>query len=170
MKLIAVVVISIDGRITKGNNGKVFLWSSKEDQRHFRKIKKNAKAIIYGRVSYENDKQAVSDDTRLIVHTRTPSEFTSSEQVTFTSKSPKEVLSILEGENHDEIFLFGGGKIYSMYLEARVVDELWLTLEPKIHGKGTNFIATQKPLDVRFELQSVTNLNKSTLLIKYKKI
>lgn len=168
MAVIAVLVSSLDGRLTKGTDSNV-TWSSMEDKDHFKKIKANAKAIIYGSTTYEVGKNGLHSDQRVIVHTRTPEKyFTDNPKITFTKAKPQEVVKMLQDEGFQDIFVLGGGKIYSMYLEDNVLNEIWITIEPKLFGNGVNFYETPSVQERNLELKELTKLNNNTILLKYK--
>lgn len=167
MAVIAVLVISIDGKLTKGDDPNVD-WTSQEDKNHFKKIKAQAKCIVYGSTTYEIGKSNLSPDQRILVHTRTPQNYNSDNQkVTFTDKSPADAVAMLKGEGYEDIYVLGGGKIYSMYIVEKAADQVWMTLEPKMFGKGVNFFETENVVEVDFKLIDVSNLNDNTLLLKY---
>ena len=65
------------------------------------------------------------------------------------------------------MFVVGGAHIATSFLKEQLVDELWLTIEPKIFGVGGNFVIEEK-LDIKLELLSSESVNKQgTLLTKY---
>jgi len=67
-----------------------------------------------------------------------------------------------------KILLGGGTKINSEFLKAGLVDEIHLTIEPKIFGAGQKFVDHYN-LDINLELIECTKMNeKGTLLLKYK--
>jgi dihydrofolate reductase len=68
------------------------------------------------------------------------------------------------------MLIVGGAQIATSFLRDGLIDELWLTIEPKIFGKGANFVIEEK-LDIGLELLSCTRANnQGTLITKYKVI
>jgi dihydrofolate reductase len=64
--------------------------------------------------------------------------------------------------------LVGGATINGLFLKHNLVDELFLTIEPKIFGSGKN-MTEGKLLNSKLQLKSVKKINKiGTLLLKYK--
>jgi dihydrofolate reductase len=64
--------------------------------------------------------------------------------------------------------IVGGAHIATSFLKDELIDELWLTLEPKIFGIGANFVIKEK-LDIRLKLISCTTANQQgTLMMKYR--
>jgi len=61
----------------------------------------------------------------------------------------------------------GGPHIATSFLKEQLIDELWLTLEPKIFGTGGNF-ATDVKLDINLHLLHYEKVNEQgTLITKY---
>jgi dihydrofolate reductase len=62
----------------------------------------------------------------------------------------------------------GGAQIATSFLKEELIDELWLTIEPKIFGSGKNFVADEK-LNIKLDLLSSEKVNeRGTLINKYK--
>lgn len=61
----------------------------------------------------------------------------------------------------------GGGHIATSFFKDELIDELWLTIEPRIFGRGENFV-TEEKLNINLTLISCEKLNdKGSLLTKY---
>jgi dihydrofolate reductase len=73
-------------------------------------------------------------------------------------------------ENEQTVLIVGGAQIATLFLKAKLIDELWLTLEPKIFGSGSGFVNDEK-LDIQLKLISCKQGNdQGTLITKYKVI
>src|SRR3989344_2196841 len=159
MKVIALIVQSINGRITKGSDEKVYQWTSGEDKEHLKKM------------TYKAFKKYIqlSPNTLRMVMTSQPEKYKDDiviGQLEFVNKSPKELVEKYEKKGYKELLLLGGSKIYSSFLEAGLLNELLITIEPVLFGTGTPFIESHK--HVSLKLVSIEKLNdKGTLLLKY---
>lgn len=173
MKVILVMVSSLDGKITKWDDGDSFVWTSKEDQAHFLSVVRKSKLIVMGSKTFEIAKPKPKKGVLRIVMTRSPSQYKNllvPGQLEFTNEDPKELVKRLEKQGFKELLLVGGGGFNTTFYKAGLVDELWLTLEPRIFGKG-KMIVDQTPIDIALTLESVKELNKQgTLLLKYTKV
>lgn len=172
MKLICIMVESIDGKTTKWGNQHVWQWTSKEDQTHFSKTIEQANLIIMGRKTFEAAKSTmkhVPSKLRVVI-TSEPEKFAQEQmpgQLEFTNEDPEILIKRLEQQGFTEALLVGGGNINSLFFQKRLVNEFWITIEPKLFGKGNSLVA-ESELDINFELLSVEKLNsQGTLLIKY---
>lgn len=172
MKLILVMVTSLDGRSTRGSETDNHTWTSPEDQKHFMDIIENAKLIIMGSKTYEPAKENMKHkEGRLrIIITRTPEKYENEKidgQLEFTNENPSDLIKRLENQGFTEGFLVGGAKTNTEFLRQGLVTELWQTLEPKILGTGNGIVEDEK-MDVSLKLLSSEKLNdKGTLLLKY---
>lgn len=173
MKIICVMAMSVDGRITAGDSGEVHLWTSREDKEHFSQMIEGAKVIILGSNTYQAYRGKINyrdSDKLRIVMTRDVTKFKEDEipgKLEFTDESAVDLVNRLR-KKYDKILLTGGGVINGLFFKENLVDELVLTVEPKIFGKGQPLISS-KLLDCRLELLSIEKLSeKGTLLLKYK--
>ncbi|MCQ2562659.1 MAG: dihydrofolate reductase family protein, partial [Alphaproteobacteria bacterium] len=63
--------------------------------------------------------------------------------------------------------LLGGGQTNYLFLKENMVDDLFLTIEPKMFGAGKHLNICKK-LDIQLQLVSCKVLNKTgTLLLHY---
>ena len=102
--------------------------------------------------------------------TRDPAVYVKS-QVTdmleFKNESPTELIEKYKKERHEQMLVVGGPHIGTAFLKEGLIDELWLTLEPKIFGAGDNLVSEEK-LDINLSLISIEKVNKrGTLITKY---
>jgi dihydrofolate reductase len=74
-------------------------------------------------------------------------------------------LTTLTGERL--LVVVGGPHIGTSFLKEQLIDELWLTFEPKIFGIGGNFVTDEK-LDINLRLIHYAKVNEQgTLITKY---
>ena len=170
MRVILVFVSTLDGKVTKWGNPMVRSWSSKSDQEYFSKIWEESALIVMGSNSFNADPLKPSTGHSLIVMTHQPASYRNFEapgQLEFTDESPSSLCSRLEKEGHNRMLLVGGPRIAASFFREKLVDELWLTIEPRIFGTGGNFVAEEK-LDVELQLISCNKVNEiGTLITKY---
>lgn len=171
MKIILAMVQSADGKITYGDSPNIHRWTSQEDQRHFAKLTKQAKLIVMGSKTYEAAKKMMkleSGKLRVIL-TRDPKKYadqTIAGQLEFTDETPQDLVTRLSNKGYTEMLLAGGGEINGLFFDAGLVNELLLTIEPRLLGAGKS-ITTQTNIS-SMKLLNVEKLNdQGTLLLKY---
>jgi len=61
--------------------------------------------------------------------------------------------------------LLGGAQIHTLFLQAGLVDELWITVEPSFTVEALHFLARQG--EFRLRLIEKASLSTTCLLLKY---
>ena len=175
MKLIAIAATSLDGFITRGNQtGTEF--TSKADKQWFAETLKSFSIKILGRKTFDVSRTHIlrsvqnRPDDRRIVLTRSPESYESdsqSDRLSFSAETPQQIIRRLHKSGHynARVAILGGGSVYSRFLNAGLLDEFWITLEPKLFGSGTPLLNNNT--DTHLKLKERINLAPSTLLLKY---
>lgn len=171
MKVTLLMVQSLDGCITRHDEEHIYTWTSPEDQTFFKKMIDAAKIIVMGSSTYTAAKEIIQKNPHKhrIVLTRDVKKYTQdhrSGQLEFSQESVTALLTRLSEEGHTEVLLVGGGIINTAFFQESLVDELYITIEPRLFGKGKRVIT--ESLDVQLHLLSIQQLNSSgTLLLHY---
>ncbi|MGA3007814.1 MAG: dihydrofolate reductase family protein [Opitutaceae bacterium] len=164
---------SLDGFITRhGEPGSGF--ASPEDQAHFHAALRAFDCSIMGRVTYRGTRDMggpLPASKRLrIVMTRTPADYAAQARLgslEFTDDAPEKIVAGLQARGYTRCVLLGGSQAHGLFFAARLVDELWLTVEPMLFGGGTPLLGIEA--DVRLELLGSEKLNAAgTLLLRYR--
>lgn len=172
MKVTAVMVSTINGRITRGDDPDITKWTSKEDGAHFRSMVAESTLIVMGSSTYEAARESMRhrEGKLRIVLTHTPEKYSQdviSGQLEFSNESPKELVQRLEQQGYQEMLLVGGGQTNAQFLKDGVLTDLFLTIEPKAFGKG-KLVLGEEDYFVNAHLASVKPLNEhGTLLMHY---
>jgi dihydrofolate reductase len=170
MKTILIFVSTLDGKVTKWGDPHIKLWSSHQDQDYYKKVWNDSLLIIMGSSTYDAEQFTPSSNHQLIVMTGHPDKYKNLEvpgQLEFTSDSPVEITTRFKRIGHTQMLVIGGPHIATSFLKEELIDELWLTLEPKIFGTGGNFVTDTK-LDINLSLINYEKVNEQgTLITKY---
>jgi dihydrofolate reductase len=172
MKFVLIAVVSLDGRITRpGQAGAGF--ASPEDQAWFKRALGEFDCSVMGRRTYatiRDDVLAAPEDARLrMVLTRDPRSHeadTRAGRLEFTQAHPVDLAKHLERRGRKRCALLGGGEVYRQFLDAGLVDALWLTLEPVLFGAGVRLV-DGAIAEKKFELAETRALSRDTLLLNY---
>lgn len=173
MKVTMVMLASVDGKTTKGNETNIYTWTSQEDQKRFFSLIEKNNLIIMGSSTYEASKPVIKlekEKLRIVLTRNLKNYFTETVrgQLEFSDETPEKLIGRLSTLGYKKALLVGGSIINGLFLKNNLVDELYLTIEPKIFGDGKNIIEEQL-LDKSLKLISIKKLNKAgTLLLKYK--
>jgi dihydrofolate reductase len=172
MKTILYMAQSLNGYIAKGNGDTAWIGSS--DKAMFKEMTTKASNVVMGRNTYDimQTEGAFPLPGRLnVVMTREarPSEA----NVLFTGMPPAEVLDYLRKQGYVETMVVGGGKIAKSFLEENLIDELYVTIEPIILGRGVSFLERdgfieEGDLEITLELLETIKLSDSEVQLHYK--
>jgi dihydrofolate reductase len=171
MRIILVFVSTLDGKITKWGDPKVSSWTSKEDKKHFRKTWNEAPLIVMGSNTFLAEKMGSLKDRLIVVMTQHASNYRDKEvggQLEFSDESPSQLVARFEKAKFRTMMVVGGAQLATSFLKAELIDEIWLTIEPRIFGKGGNFVIEEE-LDLELRLMSHEKVNpEGTLITRYK--
>lgn len=166
------MVMSVDGKITKWGNPDVSEWTSEKDKKHFFELRQQHNLIIMGKNTYLVAKPTMklSSERLRVVMTTNPHEFKDQVRpgkLTFTNEQPKELIERLEFQGYKKALLVGGSQINAAFLKEKLVNELLLTVEPKLFASGNTIISDNK-LEINCKLEEIQKLNdRGTLLLRY---
>jgi dihydrofolate reductase len=164
MRVLLVAAMTIDGKIARGKH-EVIDWSSPEDKSMFMRVSQESGVLIMGRNTYETLDRPLPGRLHVVL-TRQTSSQPAPEQVEYTSAPPAEVLDDLARRGYQTVILAGGAEANRTFIDAGLVDELWLTLEPVAFGNGISLLG-EAPLNLRLRLIQSVLLNESSLQIRY---
>ena len=170
MKTILIFVSTLDGKVTKWGNPHVKLWSSHQDQDYYKNVWNESRLIVMGSNSFKAETFNPSPNQQIIVMTSRPDTYKDLQvpnQIEFTNESPNEIFARFNNKGYEQMLVIGGPHVATSFLKEQLIDELWLTLEPKIFGTGGNF-ATDVNLDINLRLIHCEKVNEQgTLITKY---
>jgi dihydrofolate reductase len=162
MKTILIFVSTTDGKVTKWGDPHVKLWSSHQDQDYYKKIWNESRLIVMGSNTFNAEPVNPSSNHQLIIMTGHPDKYKS-----FEISGPIELTARFEKKGYEQMLVVGGPHIATSFLKEQLIDELWLTFEPKIFGIGGNFVTDGK-LDINLRLIHYAKVNEQgTLITKY---
>lgn len=162
-RYIAFVATSVDGRISLSSKRSP-RWTSKEDWEFFQKSLSRIDAVVVGRNTYESVSKRLRKRNTFVLSSRPKTLF---RRGTVTFVNPKKVsFSKLLG-GYKSVAVLGGGKVYQFMLENKFLDEIFVTIEPLLFGRGKEmFVGGMQT--TRVGLLSVRRLNQNgTLLLHY---
>ncbi|MEK7646249.1 MAG: dihydrofolate reductase family protein [Patescibacteria group bacterium] len=131
MQTFIIAALSADGYIARDARHASLAWTSKEDKRRFIELTKRAGVVVMGSTTYATLQRPLKERVNIVYSTS--KKFEGAET---TNKPPFELLAELKERGFKEVAICGGAHIYTMFMKAKVVDKLYLTIEPIIFGSG----------------------------------
>lgn len=167
MKVTLYMGVSINGYIAKTDGDSE--WTSDEDLKGFFDNSKRIGNAIMGKNTFHvaNKYGYFPFPGALnVVVTREHIENTWGEDVIFTDRAPREILEMLGEKGFVEAFLIGGGQLNSSFAKEKLIDEIYLDVEPLALGSGIQVFA-QSDFEFELKLLEVNKLNQNTVQLHY---
>jgi dihydrofolate reductase len=170
MKIILIAAISADGKIAQSQNQNSLEWTSKEDTAFFVAKTKEAGVVVMGRRTFETIGKPLKGRRLIVLSevlplTKGESEGVLLEGVEFVNLKPQDLVQRLKQEGVGELVIAGGSSVYSQFLAAGLVTDVYLTVEPVLFGSGIPL--AQGFERIQLSLVEVTKLNEQTVLLHY---
>lgn len=165
MKVTLIAAVTADGFIAKDETHLSTRWTSKEDTRFFRQRAKQSGHLVVGSKTFATFNRKM-DGRKIYVYSRSIEVANPYQNdITVTSLPPGELLVQLEQDGVQEVLIAGGSAIYTLFMQAGVVDTLLLTHEPVFFGQGVPLFSA--PLDVQVQLKKIHSLSEQTNVFEY---
>ena len=135
-----VAAVSRDGFITDEDK-RVKSWTSEADQEFYADMTAQYGFYVMASGTYDAAKPEPKEGTLRVILTSRPDTYADDEvpeRLVFRDLTPSQFRS--EYGDHKSCLLLGGGHIYKSFLEDDLVDEIYLTREPKTLNSGTPLI------------------------------
>ncbi|MFH0930057.1 MAG: dihydrofolate reductase family protein [Candidatus Moraniibacteriota bacterium] len=162
MKIILMMAMTADGKIAKTSDHFPD-WTSREDKKMFMDVTKKHGALLMGEKTFKTFPKPLPG--RLNVVFTLEKDPPEQENVKWVSGEVEKVLAELERGGYESAILGGGAYLNSQFLKKKLIDELWLTIEPKIFGDGLGIFSGD--FDQNLKLISVEKINENSFVVKY---
>ena len=163
MKVTLMMAITADGLIAR-NDAHFPDWTSHEDKKQFQKISKEIGVVMFGEKTFTTLPGPLPGRLNVVFTQNSAPKETPG--VKWVSGDPGAVLEELEKMGHKQALLGGGAFLNSLFLEKNLIDEMILTIEPLVFGKGIGVFS--KDLEAKLELKELAKLNDNTIMLRYK--
>ncbi|OGF25373.1 hypothetical protein A2331_02375 [Candidatus Falkowbacteria bacterium RIFOXYB2_FULL_34_18] len=163
MKITLMMAITMDGKIAK--NDKHFPdWTSPEDKKLFAKISREHGVVMMGEKTFATFPAPLPGRLNVVFTLNKNPKKT--EGVKWVSGDIEKILKELEEMGYAKALLGGGAFLNTTFLEKKLIDEIIVTVEPKIFGSGISLFGGDFNIDLK--LLEVNKINKNTVILKYK--
>lgn len=148
MKVFIIAALTADGYIGLDESHRATSWTTKADKTFFVSRTKEAGTVVMGRKTFDTFARPLAG-RRLIILTGSP-ESVHVEGVESSNETVTELVARLKNEGVRELAVCGGASVYSQFMQAGLVDEIYVTVMPKVFGRGVPLFGAV--LDVNLEL------------------
>lgn len=163
----AVAAITLDGRIAL-HRGHPSDWTSREDKQFLHSFLDTCDAIVIGNNTYRTAKKALSKRNCIVFTRSVPATKRLANNLLSCNPRGANLRALLN--QYKKVAVLGGSAVYTYFLEHNLLDELYLTIEPLVFGKGLSLFESPKMLQKPFRLISLKRLNKKgSILLCYQR-
>jgi len=163
MRTILVMASTLDGKIARDKNHHVD-WTGKGDRKIFVQLTRDAGAVIMGRNTFDTLGSPLPG-RKNIVMTRKGDAVPGDRNLIFTARTPGEILTDLDAQGYETAALIGGAQVNSLFLRENLIDEIYLTIVPKLFGTGISIFSEEAEVDLT--LTTVSEIDNGALLLHY---
>lgn len=164
MNVFIIAAMSVDGYIAR-HKDEFAGWTSPADKKLFVELTKQAGVMVMGSTTARTIGRALPG-RRTIVYTSQPDGL-HIDGIETTNASPAELVAQLESEGASALAVCGGSSIYSQFMVAGVVNELYLTIEPVMFGGGIKLADLTDSVNLKLIEQRQLSPEYDTVLLRY---
>lgn len=169
-RVVYLVASSLDGFIADPNGGFDCFVAEGDHVQHYLEMLHSYEAVLMGRKTYQVGLRfGVTNPypwLRSYVFSRTMPE-SPDPAVTLIGTDPPEFVRTLKREEGGDVYLCGGGELAAQLLEAGLIDEIAVKLNPLLIGQGIPIFArVAKPVQLKY--LGCREYNSGVVLLRYK--
>jgi dihydrofolate reductase len=163
VKVQLLAAVTVDGKIARHAH-ELTSWTSRADKGLFARMSREAGVVIMGRRTFETLPAPLPGRLHIVLsHQVGPPR---SEQVEYTNETPEHIVAQLADRGYTAAILGGGAETFRAFLAARLVDELWLTVEPLAFGHGVSLLG-DAPFALNLRLLECRRFGSNSVLLRY---
>jgi dihydrofolate reductase len=164
MHCIAVAAATIDGKIAHDSDHPSE-WTSPEDKKFLHDILETAEVIVIGNNTYKTAREFFAKYNCIVLYTRSERV---NDRLRYCDPQQEDIRGLLA--SYQTVAVLGGTQTYTYFLEQNLLDEIYLTIEPLVFGRGLTLFESSRNTAMHFTLESCKQLNeKGSLLLHYTK-
>ena len=166
MKIVLLMATTLDGKIAK-HTTQLADWTSKADKKIFVAETKKAGVIVMGETTYNTIGRPLPGRLNIVLTPEPENKESIPDSLEFIKAEPKEICAMLAKRGFETIILGGGATVNGSFLRENLIDEIWLTVEPKIFGEGVSLF-NGADVNLSLELISIEKIDDNVLQMRYK--
>lgn len=159
------MAITADGKIAKYADHPA-TWTSKADKKIFVEETKKAGVIVMGQTTYNTIGRPLPERLNVVLTQKPDPVKNIPGSLEFTNTPPRQLADELKKRGFETIILGGGATVNGLFLNENLIDEVWLTIEPKLFGEGLQLFKGVDA-DVDLKLLEIKKLDENVLQVRY---
>jgi dihydrofolate reductase len=167
MKISVYIAVSANGLISNARNQPD--WLSNEYGEGLYTMCEKFGAVIMGKTTYNilaPDYLPLKNKGTTVVLTTDSKAKSDNSSVVFTKDDPAAIVRTLSQRGHTTAVIIGGTMTVSAFVNAGLVDDIYLVMEPVLFGAGMPLLKGVES-EIKLNLLEVSKLNDRTLRLHY---
>jgi dihydrofolate reductase len=174
MQTYIIAALSADGFIAQNRDQASTDWTSPEDKAHFMARTKKSGALVMGLTTFATVGRPLPARKNWIYTSQSKPAMVKkfalnpgqTDLIEVTTDKPAALVQKVAAAGYQELAVCGGCSIYTQFMQAGVVDKLFLTIEPVIFGNGIPLFS--KAFEQQLVLLNQERVNQQgTLFLEY---
>src|SRR3989344_973760 len=164
MRIIAIAAVTLDGKIALGPDH-FSGWTSPEDKAFMRGLLDEADVVVVGNNTHKTAIEPLSKRNCIVLTSSVATTERRADNLLFWNPESTDASDALS--DYKMVAGLGGAKTYSYFLQNDLLDELYLTIEPIVFGRGISLFDHSRDVPARFSLLSMKKLNENGTVLLY---
>lgn len=156
------MAMTLDGKIATDSQ-QFADWTSKEDKKIFKEISQAHGVVLMGANTFRTFPGPLPGRLNVVFSDQTDQPELAG--VKWVKGDPAAVLLDLEKMGYRSALLGGGSTLNSLFLKQKLIQEIIVTIEPKIFGTGLSLFNQADNVDLK--LLAVKKINDNALCLRY---
>ena len=163
--IIAAAAVTIDGKIAR-HAGHFTDWTSPEDKTFLHDLLDKSDIIVVGNNTYKIAQKQLAERSCVVFTHSVRTTARQHDNLLFCNPGRVDMRTILDP--YKTVAVLGGTQTYTYFLENDLLDEIYLTIEPLVFGRGLNIFESTAAKEEKPRLLAVKKLNKEgSILLHY---
>lgn len=155
--------MTLDGKIARDHHH-FTNWTSPEDKNFMRRLLARCDVVVVGHNTYKTARKPLSKRNCIVLTRNARLLDRKTESLLFVNPQTTNIDKLIRALGYQSVAVLGGTQTYTYFLQHHLLDDLYLTIEPVVFGRGLPlFDGTLKAVQLR--LISTKKLNRSGSLV-----
>ncbi len=162
--IVMLMAATVDGKIAR-HSDHFPDWTGSPDKRMFKTLTMQAGVVIMGSRTFDNIGGPLPGRKHVVL-TRHPEKRKPIAGVSFTADAPPQIAAGLYKQGYKQAVLAGGTMVNTLFARAGLIDEVIITIAPRLFGQGLSLF--NAPVNMELALEDCHLIETNTVYLKYK--
>jgi len=163
IKVTLLMALTVDGMIARGPEHYTD-WTETEDKHLFKTLSQNAGVVIMGSKTYDTIGKPLPHRKNIVLTRR--DRISDKPNLVFTAEPLPDIMKTLVQEGFSQVIVAGGATINTLFAQEDLVDEIIITVSPRIFGTGITLF--NKPVPMKLILEDTRRLGQNSVVLTYR--